>query len=175
MIDVEKAECRDIDAIDDMYGRSIDLLLENGIHQWMRGVYPTRATAEEAAARGFLYRCLCDGTLAAAFIMNESQPPQYGGVAWKYAGRALVLHTLVVDPRFRRRGAGARAVEYVLDRARRGAFGCVRLDVFPGNPAAVSLYRRFGFERAGKVFFGIKEPSYEWYDCYEKKIDVETS
>lgn len=61
-------------------------------------------------------------------------------------------------------------MEYVVEHAEKNNYTCIRLDVFPDNRAAVNLYRYFGFEYVGKVFFDMKEPSYEWYDCYEKQI-----
>lgn len=152
------------------YNEVIDRLLSDGVRQWARGVYPTVATARDGIAEGCLYACYLGGEFAGSFILNESEPSQYSDVKFAFGGKALYLHTLAVRPAFWRKGVGGRVVRYALERAEAGGYGCVRLDVFPDNSAAVGLYRRHGFQYAGKVFFSIKEPSHEWYDCYERKI-----
>jgi RimJ/RimL family protein N-acetyltransferase len=66
-------------------------------------------------------------------------------------------------------------MEYIIKFAEENGYNAIRLDVFPGNQAAVSLYLKFGFEFVGKVFFDIKDPGYEWYDCYERRISNKAS
>lgn len=42
-IQIQKTGMNDIDNIERLYGESIDWLNENGIHQWNKDVYPTKA------------------------------------------------------------------------------------------------------------------------------------
>lgn len=150
-----------------LYTRVIDDLLCRGIHQWQHGVYPTRASAEAALGRGDLYVCLRAGEIAAAVVVNREQAAEWEGVTWRASGPAMALHTLVVAPRFARQGLGRAAVAFAADTARAAGCKALRLDLYPGNPAAVGLYRSMGFAKAGRVLFGIKEPGHEGYDCYE--------
>jgi RimJ/RimL family protein N-acetyltransferase len=168
---IKKAGMHDIDGVEDIYDESIDWLDSQGIHQWKRGVYPTRQSALDALPEDSLYCCFLNGSLAGTFIINERQPQQYDALNWKYKnGKALVLHTLVIKPGNTGKGLGKTIMEFILDYARRNAYESIRLDAFPGNNASKALYGHFGFEFAGRVFFDIKEPGYEWYDCYEKLI-----
>jgi ribosomal protein S18 acetylase RimI-like enzyme len=168
---IQKAVLSNLDSIETIYNESIDWLNSQGIHQWKRGVYPTRDSAQEALKEDCLYCCFVDERLAGSFIINESQPSQYEALLWRYNnGKVLVLHTLVVRPYEAGKGTGRAIVEYIIDYAEKHHYTCIRLDVFPDNQSAVNLYNSFGFEFVGKVFFDIKEPSYEWYDCYEKLI-----
>jgi len=169
-LNIQKAVSEDVDEIEAIYHESIAWLNGQSIHQWQEGVYPTRKSAQMALDDDSLYCCRINQKIVATFIINEIQPPQYQTLNWKYQGPAMVLHTLVVRPCDSGRGIGRLAVEYVIRQARKNKYHCVRLDAFPDNKAAVRLYLSLGFEYAGKVFFDIKEPSYEWYDCYEMKL-----
>lgn len=168
---VQKAGKNDIDTIEALYNESIDWLNNQEIHQWIKGIYPTRKSALDAAHEDSLYCCYVDGNISGTFILNEKQAQQYKELNWKYKdGKVLVLHTLIVKPNETGRGLGKIIMEFIMQYARENNYEAVRLDVFPGNKAAVSLYLHFGFEFVGKVFFGRKDPGYEWYDCYEKLI-----
>ena len=59
------------------------------------------------------------------------------------------LFGMWVDPRARRRGAGARLVDAVVDLARTSGLGRVELAVTDRAPAAEALYERLGFHRTG--------------------------
>lgn len=170
-IQIKKAGINNIDDIEILYNESIDWLDSQGIHQWKKDVYPTRKSALDALKDNCIYYCTLNGNLTGTFIINENQPQQYSTLNWKYKdGKTMVLHTLVIKPNNTGKGIGKTIMEFVLDFARENAYETVRLDVFPDNKTAAALYSSFGFEFVGKIFFDIKEPGYEWYDCYEKKI-----
>jgi ribosomal protein S18 acetylase RimI-like enzyme len=171
---IKKAILDNLDLVETIYHDSIDWLDSQNIHQWQKDIYPTRDTAEKALKKDCLYCCFVDERMVGTFIINEIQPPQYQTLNWKYNhGRAMVLHTLVVKPCEAGQGIGRSVLKYVIDQAQQNEYACIRLDAFPDNRIAIRLYLSFGFEYVGKVFFDIKEPSYEWYDCYEKKIAEE--
>lgn len=67
---------------------------------------------------------------------------------------------ILVDHRFRGRGAGRAMMLHVLERAR-GRFEIVRLNVFADNVRAKALYRRLGFEPYGRLPRAIRRgPTY---------------
>jgi ribosomal-protein-alanine N-acetyltransferase len=57
------------------------------------------------------------------------------------------LMNIAVDPPLRRRGIAAGLLESLIERA--GPNESYTLEVRPSNPAAISLYERFGFRSAG--------------------------
>ena len=64
---------------------------------WVRGVYPTRATAQAALDAGELFVLESDGTVYAAGRINREQVPVYAEVPWAHDAapeQVLVLHTL---------------------------------------------------------------------------------
>ena len=143
---------------------------------WVRGVYPTRATAQAALDAGELFVLESDGTVYAAGRINREQVPVYAAVPWQYEARpeqVLVLHTLVVDPTIAGHGYGTQFVRFYARRAR--ALGCtvLRIDTNAKNAAARRLYARLGFREAAIVpctFNGIAGVSLV---CLEKRLDAE--
>lgn len=45
-----------------------------------------------------------------------------------------------------------------------------RLDVFLENPAALNLYEKNGYKKAGEVTFDIKPEGHQLYFCYDKLL-----
>ena len=91
---------------------------------WVRGVYPTRATAQAALDAGELFVLESDGTVYAAGRINSEQVPVYAEVPWAHDAapeQVLVLHTLVVDPAAAGHGYGTQFVRFYEQYAREPA------------------------------------------------------
>ena len=68
---------------------------------WIRGVYPTRATAQAALDAKDLFVLEDAGKLLGAARINKAQVDSYAEGDWEFAARdeeVCVLHTLVVSP-----------------------------------------------------------------------------
>ena len=121
---------------------------------WLRGVYPTAATAEAALRRGDLFVLeTADGILGAA-VINQLQVDVYAGAPWGSDApddAVCVLHTLVISPRAGRRGLGRRFVGFYEDHARR--LGCteLRIDTNARNAAARAMYAALGYREIAVV------------------------
>ena len=142
---------------------------------WLRGVYPTEATALAALAVGDLFVMAEEGVLTAAARINQIQVPVYDQVPWTWpevpAERVMVLHTLVVDPLCRGRGRGTAFVDFYERYARERGCPYLRMDTNEKNAAARALYARLGYREAGIVpceFNGI--PGVRLV-CLEKKLE----
>jgi ribosomal protein S18 acetylase RimI-like enzyme len=162
---------RDVDAAFALYRACTAALLERGIRQWDER-YPTRATAAEAARRGDLFLLLVagGGQTAGTVILNALPVPEYAGIIWHAPEPALVVHTLVIDPGCQGRGLGRAAMLACEAFAWGRGFASVRLDAYPGNPGAIALYERLGYERRGEAVFANKPPGHERYAVYEKRV-----
>ncbi len=159
-----------LDIIETIYNEAIDSLRVRKIHQWRRGVYPTRQTAVDAFNKNCLYLCRMGDEVVGTVILNGLQSSEYDTIKWKWGGKFLVIHTLVIRPAFCGKGAGRFIMRYAENFALSNGYESMRLDVFPGNAVAVGLYQSFGFTYSGKIYFEQKEPTFEWYDCYEKLL-----
>lgn len=161
---------RDVDTAFEIYRACTAAMLARGIRQWDDG-YPSRATAAEAAARGDLFLLIAaDGEVAGSVILNGIPAPEYAPIAWSYPEPALVIHTLVIDPRRQGGGLGRAAMACCEDFARQRGYASIRLDAFPGNPAAIALYERLEYQLRGHVRFELKPAGHERYAVYEKKM-----
>ena len=142
----------DLDAIAGIYDE-IHAEIEAGRASigWIRGVYPTRATAEASIRQGDMYVEVEHGELVAAARINQHQGPEYDGACWSHDAppeQVLVLHTLVVPPRHAGHGYGTKFVHFYEDCARNRGCPFLRMDTNAVNTAARSLYRKLGYREA---------------------------
>lgn len=113
---IREARPVDLDAIEKIYD-NIHAAEESGKAKigWISGIYPVRATAEEAIRRRDMFVFEENGQILAAAIINKTQVDVYNGANWSFeAGddEVCVLHTLVIDPNCSGRGVGSRFVEF---------------------------------------------------------------
>lgn len=160
---------RDVDTVFAQYTACTAALLARGIRQWDAG-YPDRGTAAAAARRGDLFLLVEAGAAVGSVILNDVAAPEYAAIAWRSPQPALIVHTLVIDPAYQGGGAGRRAMDACEAFGQARGFASVRLDAYPGNPAAIALYERRGYQRAGDVHFAWKPAGHERYAVYEKQL-----
>jgi ribosomal protein S18 acetylase RimI-like enzyme len=156
----------DVDRVMTLLAACIADMRTAGIDQW-DDVYPDRQTMLQDALDGTLYLASIDEEpVVGTLVVNKVQSPEYSDVAWTIAGeRVAVVHRLMIDPRYQRRGMARELMRFAEQRA--GALGCdcVRLDAYSKNPRALELYHRLGYHDAGSVTFrkGV-------FRCFEKKL-----
>jgi ribosomal protein S18 acetylase RimI-like enzyme len=202
-LELRAASERDVDLVFEIYKACTAAMLARGIRQWDDG-YPSRETAAAAARRGDLFLLVRSagaeepsaaargaravsqdvkredsgdalaGEVVGSVILNDVPAEEYAPIEWREAGPALVIHTLVIDPRRQGGGLGRAAMACCEAFGQASGYACVRLDAFPGNPAAIALYERLGYQLRGHVRFGFKPPGHERYAVYEKALPVAT-
>lgn len=143
---------------------------------WIRGVYPTERTAQEALNAGTLFVLEREGIIAAAAKIDQNQVPEYVNAHWQSpdapADRVMVLHTLVVDPPLAGMGYGTEFVRFYERYALENSCPYLRMDTNARNTSARRLYAHLGYREAGIVpcvFNGI--PDVELV-CLEKVLKV---
>lgn len=172
---VRLAAEKDIPAVLAIYDRILDIeeARTEPVVCWLRGVYPTEATARTALGKGTLYVMEDSGNLVAAAKIDQEQVPEYADCPWQYdapADKVLVLHTLVVDPLYAGRGYGAAFVDWYERQAVRRGTPYLRMDTNLRNLPARRLYQRLGYTEPGVVgcvFNGIPDVKLV---CLEKKV-----
>ena len=139
-INIRKATKADLAAIEDIYDRILTEE-ERGRAKigWVRGVYPTRATAEAALEADELFVEEADGRVVGAAIINGKQVDDVPD------SRITVLHTLVIDPLAAGRGLGTAFVSFYERYAAERGCPYLRMDTNQKNTAARALYKKLGY------------------------------
>lgn len=106
---------------------------------------------DEPVVREVLRRFLADPSLGQAWIFfDETTPVGYialtFGYSFEFHGRDAFIDELYVEPQYRRRGIGRRAVQLVEDSARDLGVTAIHLEVDDGNDPALELYRHEGYQ-----------------------------
>ncbi len=161
--DIRQADAADLFGIMELIRSCVRHMESRGILQWDE-LYPDETTIAAGIDNQELFLLERDGRLSVV-TLNEYQEPAYLSVDWHYPGKALVVHRLAVDPNFQGRGLGRELMRFSHKFARKRGYDTIRLDAFSGNPAAVALYERLGYRRAGSVHFRKGE-----LFCYELEV-----
>ncbi len=83
-------------------------------------------------------------------LREVEESGEVAGYVWlELRERTLHVHALLLEPQFRGRGIGGRALAGLEDEFR-GRIDEIELGVEPGNAPAMRLYERTGFERVGE-------------------------
>lgn len=145
---IRKAVPADLAAIEAIYSAT-HTAEEQGFTSvgWVRSVYPTRKTAEDALKRQDLF-VLEDGEIVGCAIINQLQVDVYTDAPWQHPAadeQVMVLHTLVIHPEKRGMGYGRQFVTAYEEYAK--AMGCpfLRMDTNAKNTQARAMYKKLGY------------------------------
>lgn len=173
-MEIQRAETADLDDIEKIYDRIHDAEEQGQCTVgWIRAVYPTRKTAEDALNRKDLFAMKENGQLVATAIINQIQVAEYQKVTWKQRVKedaVMVLHCLAVDPAQMRNGYGKAFIAFYETYARQCGCTALRMDTNAKNTRARKLYQTLSYEEVGIVpcvFNGI--PNVQLV-CLEKDI-----
>jgi len=116
---------------------------------------PPAIPFEESEVRAALDKFLFHLDLGQAWLLwLRERPVGYViltlGYSFEFRGRDAFIDELYIEPEFRRKGLGRRAMEFVEARARGLNVNAIHLEVDRGNDPAVELYRRTGYEDHGR-------------------------
>lgn len=166
-MNIQRAEFNDAAVVMRMLGLCNEAMRANGICQW-DDVYPNLDVVETDARSGSLFVAREGEVDVGAVALNDVQPEQYGSQPWRCTdGRALVIHRLCVNPEWQQRGVGSGLMDFAESFGRTYGFNSIRLDAYTGNPAAIALYEKRGYQRIGQTFFPRRPLP---FDCFELAI-----
>ena len=152
---IRKAAQADIDAVERLYD-AVHTAEEQGKQTigWIRGVYPVRATAENALARGDLFVLEDGGTIYGTGIINQTQVDSYRQGTWNHQvpdDQVCVLHTLVIDPDSAGKGYGRTFLSYYETYATEHGCPELRIDTNARNAVARRMYQKHGYTEIGII------------------------
>jgi len=164
---IRLAEFPDLAAVLENFRLSISDMQSRGIDQWDEQYPSQQLVAGDIASRS-LWVADDNGVILASICLNDTQPAEYGRLPWRHtAGPALVVHRLCVRPDRQRRGLGWRLMKFAEELGRERGFASIRLEVYAGAPAALALYQRLGYVRAGQIRFPRRRMA---FDCMELSL-----
>ena len=151
-MNIREAVFSDLDAIERLYD-DIHTAEETGSMTigWIRGVYPTRETAESAILREDMY-VMEEGEILGAGVVNRIQVDVYSGAPWEYeTDKVCVLHTLVISPKHAGKGYGRAFVSFYEQWAAEHGLPELRIDTNARNAAARRMYKKMGYKEIAVV------------------------
>ena len=174
-MEIREATRNDIDIIEKIY-ESIHDEEEKELTTigWVRNIYPTRKTAEDALERKDLFVMEDEDRIVAVAVINQIQIDEYKYATWKHSAKdseIMVLHGLAVDPCQNSKGYGKAFVAFYEDYAKQHNCVTLRMDTNVRNARARNLYQKLGYEEIGIVkciFNGIPDVQLV---CLEKYLD----
>ena len=134
---IRKASSSDIDAIAAIYD-NIHTEEEAGRVSigWVRGIYPSRTTAEEALARNDLFIAESGGKAVGTAVINQIQVDIYKDAPWQYD----------VPDDTKGNGYGSAFVEFYEKYAQENGCSYLRMDTNVLNTAARKFYNHRGYK-----------------------------
>lgn len=159
---IRKATEKDLPEVSRIY-EEIHTEEENGAVTigWIRSIYPTAATAEQALQRGDPFVEDDNGIVGAA-IINQQQVDSYLSAKWNYdisEQEVMVLHTLVISPKVSGKGYGRSFVDFYEQYALSHNCHYLRMDTNAVNQRARALYKKLDYQEVDivpTVFNGIE-------------------
>ena len=174
-INIRKATEDDISRIAEIYNNFLDYEMEHGTHSnWVKNLYPTEKNARNGLAAGTLYVGELDGNVIGSYVLNHSQPEEYGKFKWQYKGegdQVIVIHTMCLDIEKQGKNLGRQFVEYAMEHGRKLGCKTMRLDTADINTPAANLYYKMGFRYVGKTQFFFEQAILEDLICFEYRLD----
>lgn len=150
-----KATEADLQTIEEIYsGIHTEEEQGNTTIGWIREVYPTRKTAELSLKRDDLFVAEDEGEIVGTAIINQQQVDSYAEANWRYEvsdEEVMVLHTLVISPKAKRKGYGKAFVGFYEEYALANDCCYLRMDTNARNSRARAMYAKLGYEEIGIV------------------------
>ena len=166
MSTIRAANIGDLETVFEILGKVIRMLDENGVLQWDH-IYPNKSILREDIENGHMFVISHDGAIVGAITLNEEAYPGYADIKWNHEGTVLLVHRLIIDPLYQRKGFASMLMSFAEKKAERAGYDAIRLDAFVDNPAAIAMYEHRGYRYAGTVQSRKGE-----FRCYEKPISM---
>lgn len=168
---IEKGTINDIDELENLYDNLNDYLtLGTNYPGWAKGIYPIRETAVCGIQNNDLLILKMNNEIAGSIILNHVPESAYSQVIWGIEADykdIIVIHTLVVSPKYMKNGVGKKLMEFAKIYSLEQGIKTIRLDVSIHNTPAIALYEKCGYRYVGTVDLGLNIPELVWFRLYE--------
>jgi ribosomal protein S18 acetylase RimI-like enzyme len=162
---IRHANSQDLKTVMNLIRSCVNHMEAQEIHQWDE-IYSDESIIKNDIVKQQLYLLEDAGKVCGIIALNEDQEPEYKNVSWKFPGKTLVVHRLAIEPSYQQKGFAKMLMQFAHKMAKEEHYENIRLDAFIHNPAAVGLYEKLGYRKAGKVTFRKGD-----FYCFEIPVD----
>lgn len=167
---IELASPNAVPHVVEVLRRCTQSMIEQGIYQW-DDLYPNVQSVYDDAESRSLFVAWEGEVCVGSVCLNECEPDEYRLVPWQCdSSHVLVAHRLCVDPAWQGHGIAHQLMNFIERLARTEGYKCIHLDAYLGNPRALRLYERRGYQRVGTVSFPRRSLPFV---CFELRIEAE--
>ena len=164
---IEKGKLSEINQLFQIYLNGKSDLENKGIYQWTIN-YPTRSIIESDLKKDVLFVLKNDKEIIGAINISQEQEPEYETIKWQFDNsKVLVIHRLVIDPKYQGRGYARKLMEFAEKFAKENNYSSIRLDAYSQNKRVIDFYKKRKYFIRGNVNF--PERAYPFH-CMEKDI-----
>lgn len=163
---IRKATEIDIQKIMEIISVTIKEMKTYNNTQWDES-YPQAINFSKDIDAGDLYVDELNDEIRGFVCINCIEPAEYDHIDWQSLEKAMIVHRMAVNLKFRNQGVGLSLLKFSEELALENGVSYLKTDTYSINDKMNSLFKKFGFQLAGEMeFLGKEKPFY----CYDKII-----
>ncbi|WFD08903.1 GNAT family N-acetyltransferase [Tepidibacter hydrothermalis] len=165
---IRKAVLSDLDNIMEIIKETIKEMHSYNNYQWDDN-YPKSKDFANDIEKGDLYVEDMNGQVCGFICVNYLEPDEYNGLNWSVNEKAMVIHRMAVDSRFRKKGIGTSLMKFAEELAINNGSKYLKTDTYSLNTKMNTLFKKLEFKLIGEMsFLGKEKPFY----CYDKLLSI---
>jgi GNAT superfamily N-acetyltransferase len=150
-MEIQLATADDLNSIVKIFRDAVENMIRNNIFQWDE-IYPNEDVLANDIRKKQMHKAIFDNAIVSIFVLNKEYDEEYANGTWEYKGsNFVVLHRLCVNTDYQNKGFGSRTMACIEEYLKNMGVESIRLDTFSKNPAALKLYNKAGYKKAGEV------------------------
>lgn len=163
---IRKASLNDVDSIMDIIKSTVEEMKTYNNTQWDES-YPQAKDFIKDIESEELY-VEAEGKEIKGFIcINYIEPKEYDDLNWVSNSKAMVIHRMAVNPKFRQQGIATKLIKLAEQLALDNNVVYLKTDTYSINTKMNSLFKKCGFNIVGEMsFLGKEKPFF----CYDKLL-----
>lgn len=164
---IRNATENDLDKIMEIINITIKNMEIEGNNQWDE-IYPNRDIFIKDIKNNHLY-LIEEEDIKGVICLNYIEADEYKNINWSLENKALVIHRMAVNSKFRNQGIGSKLLEFAKSLAKENNIKIIKTDTYSKNIKMDNLFRKLNFKQIGVVNFNGKEKD---FFCYENLINL---
>lgn len=162
---IRKAVNEDLAEITEIIKSTVEEMKTYGNTQWDDS-YPQAKDFAADISSGDLYVDERDEEVAGFICVNQVEPVEYEDLNWSSKEKAMVVHRMAVNPKFRRMGIASGMMEFADRLALGRGIRYMKTDTYSVNPNMNALFVKCGYKFVGEMSFLGKEKPFNAYEKY---------